>query len=161
MPSFDVVSQLNLAEVDNAVNQAAKELLQRYDFKGTNTKVSREDKVLTVESTDDYKVKAAVDVLKSKLVKRNVSLKALKSHDVEPAAGGRARQKIDLQEGIDKDRAKEITKKIKDTKLKVQPSIQGDAVRISGKKKDDLQEVIALLKSADFPLPLQFINFRD
>ena len=161
MPSFDVVSQLNLAEVDNAVQQATKELIQRYDFKDTNTTVVRDDKAVTIESTDDYKVNAALDVLQNKFVKRNVSLKSMKTNPIEPAAKGRARLKIDLTDGIDSERAREIVKKIKDAKLKVQASIQEQQVRVSGKKKDDLQEAIALIRSVDFPIPLQFINFRD
>ncbi len=161
MPSFDIVSKINLAEVDNAVMQASKELIQRFDFKGTDTKVDREDKTVTIESADDYKVKAALDVLQSKLVKRNVSLKSLKLKDIEPSAGGRARQKLELLDGIDSENAKELTKTIRDSKMKVQASIQGDAVRVTGKKRDDLQEVIGMMKALDFVLPLQFINFRD
>jgi cyclic-di-GMP-binding protein len=161
MPSFDIVSALNLAEVDNAVMQAMKELIQRFDFKGSDTKVVREEKLITIDSADDYKVKAALDVLETKLVKRGVSLKSLKMNNIEPAAGGRARQKIDLQDGIDSDRAREISKMIRDSKIKVQASIQGDAVRVTGKKKDDLQEVITMLRQKDFPLPLQYVNFRE
>ena len=109
MPSFDIVSTLNMAEVDNAVMQATKELIQRFDFKGSDTKVTREEKAMTIESSDDYKVKAALDVLQTKLVKRNVSLKCLKLNDLEPASGGRMRQKIELLDGIDSEKAKELT----------------------------------------------------
>ena len=161
MPSFDIVSKLDFNEVDNAVMQTMKEVIQRFDFKGTHTKVIREEKVLTIDSADDYKVKATMDVLQTKLVKRGVSLKSLKPGKIEPAAGGRARQVIDLQDGIDVDRGREIIREIKDSKLKVQSSFQGDAVRISGKKKDDLQDVIALIRAKDYPIPLQFINYRD
>ncbi|HLG19474.1 MAG TPA: YajQ family cyclic di-GMP-binding protein [Bdellovibrionota bacterium] len=161
MPSFDIVSQLNLAEVDNAVQQTAKEILQRYDFKGTDSIVQRTEKEITLESADEFKVKAALDVLQGKIVKRGVSLKCLKAGNIEPAAKGRARVRIELMEGIDGDRAREIVKKIKDTKMKVQAAIQEQQVRVSGKKRDDLQEVIALMRTIDFPLPLQFINFRE
>ncbi len=161
MPSFDIVSQINLAEVDNAINQANKELTQRFDFRGSNSKINRDNLVVTIDSSDDYKVKAAYDVLQSKLVKRNVSLKSVQPENIEPAAGGRARQKLNLIQGIEQDRAREIIKKIKASKIKVQSSIQGDELRISGKKRDDLQETIALVKEMDLPLSLQFINFRD
>jgi uncharacterized protein YajQ (UPF0234 family) len=161
MPSFDIVSKLDFNEVDNAVNQTVKEVTQRFDFKGSNTTVEREEKKITIDSSDDYKVKASLDVLQSKLAKRGVSLKSLKSGNVEPSAGGRARMIIDLQDGIDVDRGREIIREIKDAKLKVQSSFQGDAVRVSGKKRDDLQEAIALVKAKDYPIPLQFINYRD
>jgi cyclic-di-GMP-binding protein len=161
MPSFDIVSKLDLAEVDNALNQATKELGQRYDFKGTDTKLTRAEKVLTLESADEYKLKAAYDVLQSKLVKRGVSLKSLKENKIEPASKGRARQTFDLLDGIDGEKSKELVKKIKDSKLKVQASYQDQQVRVTGKKKDDLQEAIALVKGMDFSLPLQFMNFRD
>jgi len=161
VPSFDVVSKINLAEVDNAVNQAVKEISQRFDFRGSNSSVKREEMVITLESTDDHKVKAEVDVLQGKLVKRGVSLKVLKAGTIEPAPGGRARQKIDLQQGIDQGRAREVVKALKASKLKVQCAIQGDELRVSGKHKDDLQEAIALIKGLELPLPLQFINFRD
>jgi cyclic-di-GMP-binding protein len=161
MPSFDIVSKLDFNEVDNAVMQTTKEVIQRFDFKGSNTTVEREEKKITIDSADDYKVKATVDVLQTKLVKRGVSLKCLKLGKIEPAAGGRVRQVIDLQDGIDVDRGREIIKEIKDAKLKVQSSFQGDAVRVSGKKRDDLQEAIALVRAKDYPIPLQFINYRD
>ena len=161
MPSFDVVSQVNLQEVDNAVNQARKEIAQRYDFKDTRTEISWDKKAITIVSESEFKVKAVVDVLQSKLVRRGVSLKSLKYGPIEPAAGGRARQVIEIQQGIDPERAREIVKVIKDSKLKVQAQIQADQVRVSGKKKDDLQEVIGLLREQDFGLPLQFVNFRD
>ncbi len=161
MPSFDVVSQVNLQEVDNAVNQARKEIAQRYDFKDTRTEIAWDKKAITIVSESEFKVKAVVDVLQSKLVRRGVSLKSLKYAPIEPAAGGRARQVIEIQQGIDPERAREIVKVIKDSKLKVQAQIQADQVRVSGKKKDDLQEVIRLLREQDFGLPLQFVNFRD
>ncbi len=161
MPSFDVVSQVNLQEVDNAVNQARKEIAQRYDFKDTRTEIAWDKKAITIVSESEFKVKAVVDVLQSKLVRRGVSLKSLKYAPIEPAAGGRARQVIEIQQGIDPERAREIVKVIKDSKLKVQAQIQADQVRVSGKKRDDLQEVIRLLREQDFGLPLQFVNFRD
>src|SRR5262245_37171275 len=161
MPSFDVVSQVNPQEVDNALNQTRKEIGQRYDFKDTKTELREEDKVIHIVSDDDFKVKAVVDVLQSKLVRRGVSLKALVYGKIEPAAGGLAKQTVTIQQGIDTDRARQIVKLVKDSKLKVQSQIQGDQVRISGKKRDDLQAAIQLLKAQDLGLPLQFINFRD
>jgi len=161
MPSFDVVSQVDRQEVDNAVNQTRKEISQRYDFKGTKTTIDIDKDSLHVVSDDDFKVKAVVDVLQSKFVRRGISLKALVYGKIEPAAGGLAKQTITVQQGIDADHAREIVKLVKDTKLKVQTQIQGDQLRISGKKRDDLQQVIQLLKAQDLDLPLQFVNFRD
>lgn len=163
MPSFDVVSIVDPQEVDNAINQTRKEIEQRFDFKGSDTEIEfdKDKNEIRVVSSDDFKVKAAVDVLQTKLVRRGVSLKALEYGKVEPAAAGRAKQTIKLQQGIDTDRAREIVKFIKDAKLKVQVQIQGDQVRVSGKKRDDLQVVIQALKGHDFRLPLQFVNFRD
>ena len=161
MPSFDVVSQVNPQEVDNALNQTRKEIGQRYDFKDTKTELRLEDNVIHIVSDDDFKVKAAVDVLQSKFVRRGISLKALVYGKIEPAAGGLAKQTITVQQGIDADHARQIVKLVKDTKLKVQTQIQGDQLRISGKKRDDLQQVLQLLKAQDLDLPLQFVNFRD
>lgn len=161
MPSFDVVSKVDFAEVDNALGQAVKEVTQRYDFKGSDTKIEREKSSINLESSDEYKIKATLDVLESKLVRRGISLKSMKPGPIEPSAKGRSKQKLDFQDGIDVDHAKELVKKLKDTKMKVQGSIQGDVVRVSGKKKDDLQEAIAFIRSLDFALPLQFLNFRD
>ena len=161
MPSFDVVSQVDMQEVDNALNQARKEIEQRYDFKDSKTEITLDKEGLTINSADDYKVKAAFDILQSKLVRRNVSLKALDPGKIEPAGGGRSRQLLKIQQGIDSDKARAIVKAVKDAKLKVQSQIQGEQVRVTGKKRDDLQEAIALLRQKDFGLPLQFINFRD
>lgn len=161
MPSFDVVSQVDHQEIDNAVNQTRKEISQRYDFKGTKTELTLEEDALHIISDDEYKVKAVVDVLQSKMVRRNVPLKALVYGKIEPAAGGLAKQTITIQQGIDSDKARQIVKIIKDSKLKVQSQIQGDQVRVSGKKRDDLQGAIQLLKAQDLSLPLQFINFRE
>ena len=161
MPSFDIVSQVDRQEIDNAVNQARKEVVQRYDLKNSQTEIVMEKDDIRIVSEDEYKVKAVVDVLQSKLVRRGVSLKALLYKDVEPAGGGRAKQTLTVQQGIAIENARDIVKRIKDSKLKVQAQIQADQVRVSGKKRDDLQAVIQLLKEQDFSFPLQFINYRD
>jgi uncharacterized protein YajQ (UPF0234 family) len=161
MPSFDIVSQVNWQEVDNALNQTRKEVSQRFDFKGSQTEILDDKDTITIISDTENKVKAVVDILQSKLVRRGVSLKALSYGRIEPASGGRAKQQMRVQQGIDAERAKEIVKAIKDTKLKVQAQIQGDQVRVSGKKKDDLQAVLRTLREHDFGIPLQFVNFRD
>jgi uncharacterized protein YajQ (UPF0234 family) len=162
MPSFDVVSQLDLQEVDNALNQARKEVLQRYDFKDTATVIDWDKKEkISIESKDDFKVNAVDDVLREKLARRQVSLKAVEFGKVEPGPGGRAKQEIKLKQGIDTDRARQIVKLVKDTKLKVQAQIMGDQVRISGKKRDDLQAAMQAIRARDMDLPLQFINFRE
>ena len=162
MPSFDVVSQLNLQEVDNALNQARKEIIQRYDFKDTATVIDWDKKEkISIESADEFKVNAVDDVLREKLARRQVALKAVEFGKVEPGPNGRAKQEIKLKQGIDSDKAREIVKLVKETKLKVQAQIMGDQVRISGKKRDDLQAAIQTIKNRDLDLPLQFINFRD
>lgn len=161
MPSFDVVSKLDQHEIDNATNQAIKEIGQRFDFKGTETTVERTEEGIVIRSNSEGRLDAARDVLETKLVRRQVSLKSLDVQQPQPAGGKMWRQVIKLKEGVSKEKAKDIVKAIKDSKLKVQPSIQGDAVRISGKKRDDLQAAIAMLKEHDFDLPLQFVNFRD
>jgi uncharacterized protein YajQ (UPF0234 family) len=161
MPSFDIVSQVDRQEIDNAINQAHKEISQRYDFKDTHTTVELEKDEIRIDSVDDFKVKAAVEVLQEKLARRQVPLKSLLHGKIEPAAGGRAKQTLTVQQGISTEKARDIVKKIKEHKLKVQAQIQGDQVRVSGKKRDDLQTVIGVLKQHDFGLPLQFINFRD
>ena len=160
--SFDIVSEVDLAEVKNAVNQASKEVSQRYDLKSTNSQIELNEKEhsITVETPDEYVLKQVVDVLQQKLIRRGVSLKALTYGSVEPAAGAKVRQSVSLQQGIPQDQAKEIVKSIKGTKLKVQASIQGDTVRVSGKDRDTLQDVIAHLKSADFDIDMQFTNYR-
>lgn len=161
MPSFDIVSKVDPQEIDNAVNQTRKEVGQRYDFKGSKTEIELEKDAILILSDDEYRVKAVVDVLQSKLVRRGVSLKALVYQTIEPAGGGLAKQKIDVQQGIDTEKGRKIVKLVKDSKIKVQVQIQGDQLRVSGKKRDDLQSVIALLKEQDLGLPLQFVNFRD
>jgi cyclic-di-GMP-binding protein len=161
MPSFDIVSEVDLQEVDNAVNQATKEIGQRYDFKGSKCAITLSEKKLEVVGDDDYKLKATVDVLQGKLVKRGVPIDNLNYGKVEPAAGSTVKQDIDIQVGVPTEAAKKIVKHIKDTKIKVQASIQGDSVRVSGKNRDDLQSVIQLLKENNFGLELQYTNFRD
>lgn len=161
MPSFDVVSKVNWHEVDNALGQAMKEVQQRYDFKGTDTRIELVDKAFQVDASDHFKVKAAVEVLESKLAKRSVPLQCLDKGKIETAGGGRSRLKIAIKAGIETEKAKAIVKDVKATKLKVQVAIQADSLRVSGKSKDDLQEAIAFLKGQDYGQPLQFENFRD
>ncbi|MBS1904556.1 MAG: YajQ family cyclic di-GMP-binding protein [Bacteroidetes bacterium] len=160
--SFDVVSEFDEQEVDNAINQAKKEVEQRYDFKGSNTTIdlNLKDKTITIQTSDDMKLRALTEIINGKMIKRNVSLKSLDYGKAEAASGGSLRQVIKLKSGLESDQAKLITKYVKDTKMKVQAQIQGDAVRITGKSKDDLQAAIALLKSQDFPFPIQFTNYR-
>ncbi len=161
MPSFDVVSRVDVQEVENAINQTRKEVGQRYDFKDSPTEIVWDRKTITIVSANDFKVKAVVDVLQSKLARRGVSLKALKYGPIEAASGGRARQAIELQQGIDPEQARKIVKLLKDSKLKIQAQIQDDQVRVSGQKKDDLQAAIRILREHEFSIPLQFVNFRD
>lgn len=160
--SFDIVSVIEMQEVVNAVNQAMMEIRQRFDFKGSKSdiKLEEKDKKIVLISDDEYKMKSVIDILQTKLVKRSVSLKALKYDKVEPATGGTVRQIITLQQGIPVEKAKEIVKIIKDTKLKVQAQIQSDQVRVAGKSRDDLQSVISLLRGKDLGIDLQFINYR-
>jgi hypothetical protein len=162
MNSFDVVSKVEMQEVKNAVDQALKEIHQRFDFKGTKTEVILKEKEaeLMVVSDDEYKLKSVVDILKTKLIKRNVSVKAFAFGTVEPALGGTVRQVAKIQNGLTTEKAKEITKDIKDRKFKVQAQIQGDQVRVQAKSRDELQSVIAFLKSKDFGVDLQYINYR-
>jgi uncharacterized protein YajQ (UPF0234 family) len=164
MPSFDVVSEIDMQEVRNAVDQATREVVNRFDFKNTDSTIELDDKgmVITLESASQDRMFALQQVLQEKFVKRKVSLKTLDIGDVEDAAGGRARVKIGLKAGISSDMAKKINATIKDLKLKgIQSSTQGDQVRVTGKKRDALQDVIAALKEAELDLPLQFQNFRD
>lgn len=161
MPSFDIVSKVDLQEVDNAVNQAVKEIGQRYDFKGSKAEVTRENESIKVLGDDDYKLKAVIDVLQSKFLKRGISIKALQYGKVEQASGGMVRQLITVQQGISKEKGKEIIAVIKESKIKVQAQIQDDQVRVSGKNRDDLQEAIALLKGKDLDVEMQFTNFRE
>jgi uncharacterized protein YajQ (UPF0234 family) len=161
MPSFDIVSQVDMQEVRNAVDQASREIINRYDFKGTGTTVVLSDAGITVDADSEGRLDAAVDVLKGKLVRRNVSLKSIAGGEPNQIGGGRYEAVFTLNEGIAQDAAKELTKDIKDLKLKIQVAIQGDQLRVSGKKRDDLQNVIAEIKAMDFRLPLQYVNFRD
>ena len=161
MPSFDIVSKIDLQEVDNAVNQARKEIGQRYDFKGTHNEIDLNGDHIMILAADDYKLQAVVDILKGKLTRRGVSTKCLDFHNEEPASGGAVRQRVDLIQGISKEKGKEIVKMIKGTKLKVQAQIMEDEVRVSGKKIDDLQEVMQMLKGADLDIELQFVNMRS
>ena len=161
MPSFDIVSQVDLQEVRNAVDQAHREVATRYDFKGTDTDARLNDDGITIESSTEDRLAAAIDVVKEKLVRRKVSLKSIAGGESKQIGGGRYRAIFSLNQGIDQDAAKEIAKLIRDSKVKVQAQIQGDQLRVQGKKRDDLQEVIALLRELDFRLPLQYINFRD
>jgi len=158
--SFDVVSKIDMQEVNNAVNQTIKEIQQRYDFKGSKSTVTLNEDKITIISDDDFKLRSVIDILQSKMVKRNVSLKALEYGKIEAAAGDTVRQVITLQSGISKEKAKDITKLIKESKLKVQAQYQDDQVRVTGKSKDDLQQAIQLLKERDLGIDLQFINFR-
>lgn len=161
MPSFDIVSEVDLQEADNAVNQAAKEIATRYDFKGSKSSIEREKEIITVVSDDEYKMDQVMEVLKGKLVKRKIDPTVLDFSPLEPASGGLVRQKVTIRQGVDKELAREIIKLIKNSKIKVQASIQGEQVRVTGKNRDDLQGVIALLKESKLEMPLQYINFRD
>ena len=158
--SFDVVSSVDLQEVKNAIAQAMKEIVTRYDLKGTGSDVVLQGEEITLTSADEFKLKAVRDVLETRLVKRNVPLKAFTYGTIEKALGGTTRQKVSMQKGIPSDKAKEVVKLIKGTKLKVQASIQGDQVRVSGKDRDALQSVIRLLKDTDLGIDMQFTNYR-
>ena len=160
--TFDIVSTIDLAEVVNAINQALKEVQTRFDFKGSLSNIEMEGKeAFILTSDDEYKLRSLDDILQSKFVKRGVPLKGLTYQKTEQALGGTVRQKVLLQQGIPQDKSKEIVKYIKDTKLKVQASIQGDLVRVAGKDRDTLQEVIAALKQKDFGIDMQFTNYRS
>ena len=158
--SFDVVSRVDLQEVRNAIAQAMKEITTRFDLKGTGSEISLEGEEIHLVSNDEFKLKAVRDVLEGRLVKRNVPLKALSFGEIEKALGGTGRQKVTLQKGIPTDKAREIVKLIKGTKLKVQASIQGDQLRVTGKNKDDLQAVMQALRAADLGIDMQFTNYR-
>lgn len=158
--SFDIVSEVDLQEVRNAATQAEKEITTRYDLKRVQAKLKIEGEVLELESSDDFTLAQAREVVESKLVKRGVHLKSLRKGDIEPASGGRVRQKLTFQQGIPIDTAKKIVAEIKRAKLKVQAAIQGETVRVSGKSRDDLQTVIAALKTMELDVPLSFTNYR-
>lgn len=161
MPSFDIVSEVNQQEVRNAVDQANKEVSNRFDFKGSDARVEQAELELTVFADDDFKLKQVHEVLAGKLTKRGIDLRAVEKGDVEKISGNKVRQEVTVKVGIQSDQAKRIVKLIKDSKLKVQASIQGDAVRVSGAKKDLLQEAIQLVRKSVTEIPLQFTNFRD
>lgn len=160
--SFDVVSEVDFQEIDNALNQARKEIMQRYDLKDFNTSIelSKADKTLLINSKDDYGVKASLDILQSKFIKRSISLKVMKPNEIEPAANGRVKQLINLQSGISKENSKLITKMIKEMNLKVNAQIMDEQVRVQGAKKDELQSVMSNLKSAELDFPVQFTNYK-
>jgi uncharacterized protein YajQ (UPF0234 family) len=160
--TFDIVSNIEHTEVVNSINQALKEVQTRFDFKGSKSNIETEgEEAIILTSEDDYKLKSLNDILQTKFVKRNVPLKGLNYGKIEQALGGTVRQRITLQQGIPQEKAKEIVKFIKDTKLKVQVSIQGDLVRVAGKDRDILQEVIAALRGHDFGIDMQFTNYRS
>ncbi|MBA3974807.1 MAG: YajQ family cyclic di-GMP-binding protein [Candidatus Solibacter sp.] len=161
--TFDIVSLVELPEVMNAVQQAMKEIITRYDLKDSNSSIelNEKDRTLTLDAPDEFKLRAVTEILESKLVKRKVPLKALTFGTILPAAGSRVRQEVTLQNGIPIEKAREIVKAIKETKKKVQASIQGDLVRVAGRDRDSLQDVIAMLKSADFGIDMQFTNYRS
>ena len=161
MPSFDIVSKVDMQEVDNAVNQTIKEIIQRYDFKGSKSEVALEKDGIRILADDDFRLKAIIDILQSKFVKRSLSLKSMQYEKAETASGGMVRQIITIQQGISKEKGKDINAAVKETKLKVQSQIQDDQVRVTGKNIDDLQEVIGVLKGKDLGVELQFINFRS
>jgi uncharacterized protein YajQ (UPF0234 family) len=161
MPSFDVVSKVDLMELDNALNTAGKELAQRYDFRGTNTNLERKPEGIVLRSSDEPHAAAALTVLRERMSKRGVSQRCLDPKDVEPAGGQTVRQLILVKQGIETETAKKMVKAIKDAKIKAQAQIQGDELRVTGKNRDDLQAAIALLRKGDYGLDLQFVNFRE
>lgn len=159
--SFDIVSQVDYAEITNAINQTIKEVRQRFDFKGSQATVTLEDKNLVLTAEDETRLRNMNDILQQKLVRRGVPLKALSYGTVETAAGASVRQRIDVQQGIPQDKAKEIVRFIKDSKMKVQAAIQSDVVRVTSRDRDTLQEVIAKLRAKDFGIDMQFTNYRS
>ena len=161
MPSFDVVSSPDIQEIDNAINNTKREVDNRFDFKNTNSSIERSDFSITIETTDNTKLSQFNDILKNNIVRRKIDPKFIHVKSTETASGNRVRQFIDILDGISKEEAKKITNIVKTSKAKVQASINGDEVRITGKKRDDLQSMIELLKTSDIQIPLQFQNFRD
>lgn len=161
MPSFDVVSKVDLMELDNAVNVAQKEITTRYDFRGTNSSFERKDETIIVRTSDEEHLEAALQILRERLVKRGVSPRCLDPQKLEDATHKSLRQVVKIKQGIEAEVAKKMVKRIKDEKFKVQASIQGDELRVTGKNRDDLQTVIAFLKKEDYGLDLQFVNFRE
>ncbi|MBI2344195.1 MAG: YajQ family cyclic di-GMP-binding protein [Deltaproteobacteria bacterium] len=161
MPSFDVVSKVDLQEVDNAINQVMREIGQRYDFRGSKSQVTLDKEGIRLVADDEYKAKAVLDMMREKCVKRNVDTKALDVGTIEPAGGGLVKCLVRLKEGIPTETAKEMVKQIKDLGLKVQAQIQDEQLRVSGKKRDDLQTVMATVRGGNYDVPLQFTNFRE
>jgi uncharacterized protein YajQ (UPF0234 family) len=161
MPSFDVVSKTDLNEVDNALHNIEREIATRFDFKNCKSKIERQEAVLTLNADDQPKLKQMHELLKAHMVRRKIDPSALEFKDPERASGDMVRQEIVIKQGIDRELAKQLVKAIKDAKLKVQASIQGDELRVSGKKRDDLQEAIALIRTLKIEQPLQFVNFRE
>ena len=160
MPSFDVVSEIDQHELTNAIDQANREIGNRFDFKGTNSKVETIDESLMITSSSEFQIKQIHDILENKVSKRGIDVRCLDYGEITES-NNQARQPVKIKKGIDKDLARKIVKMMKDTKLKIQASIQGDQVRVTGKKRDDLQEAIAAIKAAKIDLPLQYVNFRD
>jgi uncharacterized protein YajQ (UPF0234 family) len=161
MPSFDIVSEVSSMEIENAVNQAKKELASRFDFKGSNAEIVLEKSEIKLSATDQFKIKALHEIVINKLAKRQISLKSVESADPEISPLGHSRQVVKIKQGIEQTVAKQITSFIRDTQLKVTTQIQGEAVRVTGKSRDDLQDAIAAVRSHDFPAALSFQNFRD
>ena len=161
MPSFDIVSQVNAQEVKNAIEQANKEIQNRYDFKGSDARIELNDLALAVFADDEFKLGQVMDVLRARLAKRNVDVRALEPGAIEKISGDKVKRPVTVKVGVPTEKAKQIQKLIKDSKLKVAASIQGDAVRVSGGKKDDLQSAIQLVRTSVTELPLQYINFRE
>jgi len=161
MPSFDIVSEVNQVEVRNALDQANKEISTRFDFKGSDARIEHKDTLLTLFADDDFKLKQVTDVMLGKLARRGVDVRALEFGTVEKVSGDKVKQAVTIRVGVEQERAKRIVRLIKDSKLKLQASIQGDAVRVSGAKRDELQAAIALVKKTVNDFPLQFGNFRD
>ncbi|MEC0373492.1 YajQ family cyclic di-GMP-binding protein [Paenibacillus chibensis] len=158
--SFDIISKFDLQEMNNAINQAEREIETRFDFKGSKSSLKLEKEALVIVSDDEYKLNSVIDILQTKMIKRGLSLKNVDYSKIEPASMGTVRQRITLKQGIDQENAKKINVLIRDSKLKVKSQIQGDQIRVTGKSKDDLQAVMQLLRKADLPLDLQFTNFK-
>ena len=161
MPSFDVVSKLDMQEIDNSISNSMKEITQRYDFKGSNSKIERSDKIITLTTEDELKAKQVLDILNGHIIKRNVDTRSIKLKNSESASGNTIRQTFDLIEGVDQDISKKIISTIKSSKMKVQVKIQGNELRVSGAKRDNLQDAIQIIKDLDLPVPLQYVNSRD
>ncbi|MBP1961038.1 YajQ family cyclic di-GMP-binding protein [Paenibacillus aceris] len=158
--SFDIVSKVDMQELNNAIQQAEKEILTRFDFKGSKSSIKLDKDQLVVTSDDEFKLQNVLDILHAKMTKRGISIKNLDYSKVEPAAGSTVRQKISMKQGVDQENSKKINILIRDSKLKVKTQVQGDQIRVTGKSRDDLQAVIALLRKADIPLDLQFVNLK-